>query len=87
MLRTQTDQATGDVVIAGTGELHLQIILDRLRREFNVEASVGRPRVAYKETPTRPADGEMKYCTQTGDRGQYAHVIVHVFPGAPGLQA
>ena len=58
--RVKTDQQTGEVVIAGMGELHLEIIVDRLKREFNVEASVGRPQVAYKETLTRPADGEMK---------------------------
>ena len=56
------------------GELHLEIIVDRLKREFSVEASVGKPQVAYKETLTRPADGEMKYAKQTGGRGQYGHV-------------
>jgi elongation factor G len=66
------------------GELHLEIIVDRLKREFNVEASVGRPQVAYKETITRTADGEMKYARQTGGRGQYAHVKIHVFPADPG---
>jgi elongation factor G len=82
--RVKTDQATGEVVIAGMGELHLEIIVDRLKREFNVEASVGRPQVAYKETLTRPADGEMKYAKQTGGRGQYGHVKIHLFPGQPG---
>ncbi len=82
--RVKTDQATGEVVIAGMGELHLEIIVDRLKREFNVEASVGRPQVAYKETLTRPADGEMKYAKQTGGRGQYGHVKIHVYPGDPG---
>jgi elongation factor G len=82
--RVKTDQATGEVVIAGMGELHLEIIVDRLKREFGVEASVGRPQVAYKETLTRPADGEMKYAKQTGGRGQYGHVKIHLFPGAPG---
>ena len=82
--RVKTDQATGEVVIAGMGELHLEIIVDRLKREFNVEASVGRPQVAYKETLTRPADGEMKYAKQTGGRGQYGHVRIHLFPGEPG---
>jgi elongation factor G len=82
--RVKTDQATGEVVIAGMGELHLEIIVDRLRREFNVEASVGRPQVAYKETLTRPADGEMKYAKQTGGRGQYGHVKIHLYPGEPG---
>jgi elongation factor G len=82
--RVKTDQATGEVVIAGMGELHLEIIVDRLKREFNVEASVGRPQVAYKETLTRPADGEMKYAKQTGGRGQFGHVKIHLYPGEPG---
>jgi len=82
--RVKTDQATGEVVIAGMGELHLEIIVDRLKREFNVEASVGRPQVAYKETLTRAADGEMKYAKQTGGRGQYGHAKIHLFPGEPG---
>jgi elongation factor G len=82
--RVKTDQQTGQVIIAGMGELHLEIIVDRLKREFNVEASVGKPQVAYKETLTRPADGEMKYAKQTGGRGQYAHVKIHLFPGEPG---
>ena len=82
--RVKTDQATGEVVIEGMGELHLEIIVDRLKREFNVEASVGRPQVAYKETLTRPADGEMKYAKQTGGRGQYGHAKIHVFPGETG---
>jgi elongation factor G len=82
--RVKTDQATGEVVIEGMGELHLEIIVDRLKREFNVEASVGRPQVAYKETLTRPADGEMKYAKQTGGRGQYGHAKIHLYPGEPG---
>jgi len=82
--RVKTDQQTGEVVISGMGELHLDIIVDRLRREFNVEASVGRPQVAYKETLTRAADGEMKYAKQTGGRGQYGHAKIHLFPGEPG---
>ena len=82
--RVQTDQQTGQVIIAGMGELHLDIIVDRLKREFNVEASVGKPQVAYKETLTRPADGEMKYAKQTGGRGQYGHVKIHLYPGEPG---
>jgi elongation factor G len=80
----QTDLQTGQVIIAGMGELHLEIIVDRLKREFNVEASVGKPQVAYKETLTRPADGEMKYAKQTGGRGQYGHAKIHLFPGEPG---
>ena len=82
--RVKTDIQTGEVVIAGMGELHLEIIVDRLKREFNVEASVGRPQVAYKETLTRPADGEMKYAKQTGGRGQYGHAKIHLYPGEPG---
>jgi elongation factor G len=82
--RVKTDEQTGQVVIAGMGELHLEIIVDRLKREFSVEASVGKPQVAYKETLTRPADGEMKYAKQTGGRGQYGHAKIHLFPGEPG---
>ena len=80
----QTDTQTGQVIIAGMGELHLEIIVDRLKREFAVEAMVGKPQVAYKETLTRPADGEMKYSKQTGGRGQYGHVKIHLYPGEPG---
>src|SRR4249919_3075290 len=82
--RVQTDIQTGQVIIAGMGELHLEIIVDRLKREFGVEATVGKPQVAYKETLTRPADGEMKYAKQTGGRGQYGHCKIHLFPGEPG---
>ena len=82
--RVKTDEQTGQVVIGGMGELHLEIIVDRLKREFSVEASVGKPQVAYKETLTRPADGEMKYAKQTGGRGQYAHVKIRLFPAEPG---
>jgi elongation factor G len=82
--RVNTDTQTGQTIIRGMGELHLEIIVDRLKREFNVEASVGKPQVAYKETLTRPADGEMKYAKQTGGRGQYGHAKIHVYPGAPG---
>jgi len=82
--RVNTDQQTGQVIIRGMGELHLEIIVDRLKREFSVEAMVGKPQVAYKETLTRPADGEMKYAKQTGGRGQYGHVKIHLYPGEPG---
>jgi elongation factor G len=82
--RVKTDEQTGQVVISGMGELHLEIIVDRLKREFGVEASVGKPQVRYKETLTRPADGEMKYAKQTGGRGQYGHAKIHLFPGEPG---
>src|SRR6476660_1708738 len=82
--RVKSDEETGQTVISGMGELHLEIIVDRLKREFNVEATVGRPQVAYKETLTRKADGEMKYAKQTGGRGQYAHVKIRLFPAEPG---
>jgi elongation factor G len=77
VLRSTTDQVTGEVVIAGVSELHLEIVIDRLKREFKVEATVGRPRVACKETISRPADGESKYVSQ--DR-QYAHVKIRIKP-------
>lgn len=76
--------ATGEVVIGAVGEMHLEIIVDRLKREFNVEAFVGRPQVAYKEALTRPADGEMKYSNKPAGRGQYGHVKIHLYPGDPG---
>jgi elongation factor G len=82
--RVNTDVQTNQTIIRGMGELHLEIIVDRLKREFNVEATVGKPQVAYKETLTRPADGEMKYAKQTGGRGQYGHAKIHVYPGEPG---
>jgi elongation factor G len=82
--RVNTDIQTNQTIIRGMGELHLEIIVDRLKREFNVEATVGKPQVAYKETLTRPAEGEMKYAKQTGGRGQYGHVKIRVFPGEPG---
>jgi elongation factor G len=82
--RVRTDEQTGQVVIAGMGELHLEIIVDRLKREFGVEASVGKPQVAYKETLTRAADGEMRYAKQTGGRGQFAEVKIRLYPGEPG---
>jgi elongation factor G len=82
--RVRTDEQTAQVVIAGMGELHLEIIVDRLKREFNVEASVGKPQVAYKETLTRPADGEGRYVRQTGGRGQYGHARIHLYPAASG---
>jgi elongation factor G len=82
--RVHTEQQTGQTVIAGMGELHLEIIVDRLKREFNVDASVGKPQVAYKETLTRGADGEGRYVRQTGGRGQYGHARIHLYPGEPG---
>jgi elongation factor G len=82
--RVRTDQETGQVVISGMGELHLEIIVDRLKREFNVEAAVGRPQVAYKETITRGAEGEGRYIKQTGGRGQYGHAKIRLLPRKPG---
>ena len=82
--QVRTDDEVGQVVISGMGELHLEILVDRLKREFGVEASVGRPQVAYKETLTRPAQGEGRFVKQTGGRGQYGHVKIRVAPGQPG---
>src|SRR5262249_56996364 len=82
--RVRTDEQTGQVVIAGMGELLLEIIVDRLKREFGVEASVGRPQVAYKETLTRPSEGEGRYVRQTGGRGQYGHAKIRLVPRNPG---
>ena len=78
--RAHTDQETGQTIIAGMGELHLEIIVDRLLREFKVEANVGAPQVAYKETFTKPVDVEYKYAKQSGGRGQYGHCKVHFTP-------
>jgi elongation factor G len=83
-MSANTDPATRDVVIGGIGELHLEMIIDRLKREFNVEASLGRPLIAYKERLTRQADGEGRLARQTGGRGEYAHVKVQLYPGEPG---
>ena len=82
--RVKSDQETAQTVISGMGELHLEIIVDRLKREFNVEASVGKPQVAYKETLTRTAEGVGRYVKQTGGRGQYGHAEVKVTPREPG---
>ena len=78
-----TDHETGQTIIAGMGELHLEIIVDRMKREFNVEANVGKPQVAYRETITQPAPGKEDYKRQTGGRGQYGHVEIEIEP-APG---
>jgi elongation factor G len=79
-----TDPETGQTLISGMGELHLEIIVDRLVREFRVEASVGRPQVAYRETVTRVAEAEGRYIRQHGGRGQYAHVVIQVGPTESG---
>ena len=81
--RAKTDQETGQTIISGMGELHLEIIVDRLLREFNVEANVGAPQVAYKETFTKPVDQEYKYAKQSGGRGQYGHCKVKFEPMDP----
>jgi len=81
--RAHTDQETGQTIIAGMGELHLEIIVDRLLREFKVEANVGAPQVAYKETFTKPVDQEYKYAKQSGGRGQYGHCKVRFEPMDP----
>jgi elongation factor G len=82
--RVNTDEQTGQVVIRGMGELHLEIIVDRLKREFGVEASVGKPQVAYREALTRPAEGDGLFKRQTGGRGQFGHAKIRVFPLEPG---
>ena len=78
------DQETGETIISGMGELHLEIIVDRLKREFGVAARVGRPEVAYRETATQAAEGQYKHVKQSGGRGQYAHVVMRVEPMAAG---
>ena len=82
--RVRTDEETGQTIIGGMGELHLEIIVDRLLREFKVEANVGAPQVAYRETITKPVDVEYKYSKQSGGRGQYGHVKLRVTPQEPG---
>ena len=82
--KTYTDEETGQTIIAGMGELHLEIIVDRLLREFKVEANVGKPQVAYKETIRRKADVETKYARQSGGKGQYGHVKIILEPNEPG---
>ena len=82
--RTWTDEETGQTIIAGMGELHLQIIVDRLLREFKVEANIGKPQVAYKETIRKKVDQETKYKRQSGGSGQYGHVKITIEPNEPG---
>jgi elongation factor G len=83
--RVHTDEETAQTIIAGMGELHLEIIVDRLLREFKVEANVGKPEVAYRETIRGSAEAEAKYIKQTGGRGQYGHVVLTVEPSEPGV--
>ena len=82
--KTYTNEETGQTIIAGMGELHLEIIVDRLLREFKVEANVGKPQVSYKETITKEVDVDHKYAKQSGGKGQYGHVKIKVYPREPG---
>ena len=82
--RTHTDEETGETIISGMGELHLDIIVDRMRREFKVEANIGAPQVAYRETFTQAADVEGKFVRQSGGRGQYGHVWIKFEPQEAG---
>ncbi|CUI15847.1 Elongation factor G [Candidatus Protochlamydia naegleriophila] len=82
--RVTTDEETGQTIIAGMGELHLEILHDRMKREFNVEANVGKPQVAYKETITTPGSSQTKFVKQSGGRGQYAHVELEIRPNEKG---
>ena len=82
--RTYTDEETGQVIIAGMGELHLEIIVDRLLREFKVEANIGAPQVAYKETIRKAVEQDTKFARQTGGHGQYGHVVIKIEPNEPG---
>ncbi len=82
--RIKSDEETGDTIISGMGELHLEVLVERMRREFNVEANIGRPQVAYKETITINAEAEGKYIRQSGGRGQYGHVCIKVEPQERG---
>ena len=82
--RCFTNEETGQLIIAGMGELHLEIIRDRLFREFKVEANSGAPQIAYRETVTKPADGEGKFIRQSGGRGQYGHALIKLEPNQRG---
>ena len=83
--KVKTDEESGQTIISGMGELHLDIIVDRLSREFNVDANVGRPQVAYRETIRQGVDQEAKFVRQSGGRGQYGHVYIKIEPQEPGL--
>src|SRR5262249_28186864 len=82
--RTFTNEETAQTIIAGMGELHLEIIVDRLKREFKVESNVGKPEVAYRESISKKVDAEYKYAKQSGGRGQYGHVLIRIEPGERG---
>jgi elongation factor G len=81
--RVSSDAETGETLISGMGELHLEIIIDRMKREFNVNATTGKPQVAYRETIQREAEAENKYIKQTGGKGQYGHVVITIKPLEP----
>ena len=74
--KVKSNHETGQTIIAGMGELHLEVLVDRMKREFKVEATTGKPQVAYKETVSKIAEGEGKYIRQTGGRGQYGHCLI-----------
>ena len=80
----KTDEESGQTIISGMGELHLDIIVDRLSREFKVDANVGRPQVAYRETIKKPVEQEAKFIRQSGGRGQFGHVYIRIEPQKPG---
>jgi elongation factor G len=82
--RVRNDEETGQTVISGMGELHLEVIVDRMKREYKVEANTGRPQVSYRETVTRPARAEGRFVRQTGGRGQYGHCVLEISPRQPG---
>jgi elongation factor G len=82
--RVRTDEESGQTIISGMGELHLEIIVDRLKREFTVDANIGKPQVAYRETIRKPVEQEHKYAKQTGGRGQYGHVYLRIEPQQRG---
>jgi elongation factor G len=82
--RIKSDEETGQTIISGMGELHLDVLVDRMRREFKVEANIGQPQVAYRETIEKPVEVNEKYSKQTGGRGQYGHVVCRLIPQEPG---
>ena len=82
--RVKTDEESGQTIISGMGELHLEIIVDRMKREFSVEANVGAPQVAYRECIRKPIDQESKFVRQSGGRGQYGHVYLKIEPQEAG---